>query len=446
MPKSNYMQLPRSGQLDVRRRRVLTDDVIGSANEASAVAPAAPSARTRRTAVHSRPYGESALIDKQPRVTDLIPQRYGIIVLMFLAGLTAVTGLEALYVWMPDLARFSIDGTVAAFDLDAEGSLASWFASTTLSLAALVSVLIFSIRRHKADDYHGRYRIWLWAAACWLAMSVDEGSSLHEGFKELMIHVTGQHGFGDGSVWWIGAYLLVLGVVGVRLLLEMRECRFSTSLLLLAAACYVAAVAAELGWLVPQGGPRAVMIEEGCELTGNWFLLLAMTLHARYVLLSAQGALPPKRERPVKQPKAQTAAKNATESKVSPPKAADVKVATAPKVATASKAEAPKPAEAAQKKSWFGRAKVDPAHAAPPAPSKKADVASARTVTAAVKTDARKAAADDDYEFDYDDGDGARKGKAGGRPNDSDVDAHQRRMSKAERKALRRQQRDQDDE
>ncbi|HVC98251.1 MAG TPA: hypothetical protein VND64_31560 [Pirellulales bacterium] len=441
------MQLPRSGQLDVRRRRVLTDDVIG-ASEASAAAPASPLSRARRAVANSRPYGDAALIDKQPRVTDLVPQRYGIIVLFFLAGLTAVAGLEALYVWMPDLAMFSVDGRVAAFDLDAEGSLAAWFASTTLTLAALVSVLVFSIRRHKADDYHGRYRIWLWAAACWLAMSVDEGSSLHEGFKELMVHVTGQHGFGDGSIWWIGAYLLVLGVVGLRLLLEMRECRLSTTLLLLTAACYVAAIAAELGWLVPQGGPRAVMIEEGCELTGNWFLLLAMTLHARYVLLAAQGMLPRKRAKPVKPPKALGAAKNGAESKALPQKTADAKVATAPKVVAAAKAEAPRAAEAAQKKSWFGRAKIDPAHASPPAPSKKADVASARTATAALKTDARKAAVvdDDDFEYDDGDGDGERKGKPGGRSHDADIDAHQRRMSKAERKALRRQQRDRDDE
>ncbi|HUY31486.1 MAG TPA: hypothetical protein VMV69_01800 [Pirellulales bacterium] len=438
------MQLPRSGQLDERRRRVLTDEVIGSAADMSAAGPVAAPARVRRAASPSRLYGEAALIDQQPRVTDLIPQRYGIIVLLFLAGLTAVAGLETLYVWMPELAKFSIDGRVAAFDLDAEGSLASWFASTTLTLASLVSVLVFSIRRHKADDYHGRYRVWLWAAACWLAMSIDEGSSLHEGFKELMIQLTGQHGFGDGSIWWISAYLLVLGVVGMRLLLEMRECRSSTAALLLAAGCYVAAVAAELGWFVPQGGPRAVMVEEGCELAGNLILLLAVTLHARYVLLSAQGLLPRKKARPAKPAKVAQAAKSAAEkTQAPPPKAVEAKVAAAPKLATAAKAESPKPIAAAPKRTWFGRVKVDPAHATPPA--RKADPASARTATAAVKTDPRKAAPDDDYEFEHDDGNGARQGKPGGRPDDPELDANQRRMNKAERKALKRQQREQDE-
>ena len=34
------------------------------------------------------------------------------------------------------------------------------------------------------------------------------------------------------------------------------------------------------------------MLEEGAEMVGNLFLLLAMVLHARYVILDAEGLLP----------------------------------------------------------------------------------------------------------------------------------------------------------
>ncbi|HEV3024645.1 MAG TPA: hypothetical protein VGX76_19350 [Pirellulales bacterium] len=70
------------------------------------------------------------------------------------------------------------------------------------------------------------------------------------------------------------------------------------------------------------------------------------------------------------------------------------------------------------------------------------DAASARTATA-IKTDGRKAASSDDYEFEPDDDDRPRKsGSNGRRASDAELEANERRMSKAERKALRRQQRE----
>jgi len=193
---------------------------------------------------------------------------------------------------MPQLAGMTHDGRVAAFDLDGEGGLAVWFSCALLASASLVALLVYSVRRHRLDDYHARYRVWLWAAACWLLMSLDEGASLHEGFKEFMTAVTGRRILGDGSVWWVGAYLIVLGTVGMRLLLEMRPCRTSRAALGGAAAAFATAVVAQLQWIMPQTGLRGVMVEEGCEMLGDLLLLLSMALHARFVILQAQGVLP----------------------------------------------------------------------------------------------------------------------------------------------------------
>ena len=79
----------------------------------------------------------------------------------------------------------------------------TWFSSMTLAMAAMVAVLVYTVRRHRKDDYQGRYRVWLWAAACFMLMSLDETASLHEGFKEMMTLLTGSAIFGDGSIWWI---------------------------------------------------------------------------------------------------------------------------------------------------------------------------------------------------------------------------------------------------
>ena len=229
-------------------------------------------------------------MDRQLRVTDLVPRKYLTLLLWFLSGVTVIAGLEALYAWMPELAGRTTDGRIATLDLDSEGSLGAWYSSFILQLAAVMALVVFVVRRQKADDYHGRYRIWAWAALCWQVMSIDESASLHEGFKELMTLTTGQRVLGDGSIWWVAAYALILGTMGVRLVLEMRVCRGSTATLFLSGTCFVAAIVAQMGGVWPDQGARAVMLEEGFEMAGGVLLLLAMTLHARYVILAAQGS------------------------------------------------------------------------------------------------------------------------------------------------------------
>ena len=132
-------------------------------------------------------------------------------------------------------------------------------------------------------------------------MSIDESASLHEGFKELMTAVTGERGFGDGSVWWVGAYGIVLGGLGIKLFLEMKECRTSTALMVLTAGCYAAAVVAQLNLLLPDTGAIGVMLEEGLEMAGNQFLLIAMLAHARYVFFEAKGEIAARQAKPKKE-------------------------------------------------------------------------------------------------------------------------------------------------
>jgi len=289
-------QFRRSGQRDERRRRLFAEEAFGT-----------PSGRRvlRRRSSASGPdelpsrksanYGDAEFMEEASRLIDLVPRRLPVFAAILAAGLTAIVGLELLYSYGQSAALVELTHDkqgVAAFDLDGEGSLAVWFSSTTLSLAALTAVLVYSVRRYRTDDYQGRYRIWLWAAMCWLLMSIDETSSLHEGFKEMMVVVTGARLFGDGSIWWVAPYFFLLGAVGSRLLVDMWECRLSSAALLTAAACYVLAVVTQLQWILPESGARGVMLEEGAEMLGNWLLFLAMGLYARHVILDAEGLLP----------------------------------------------------------------------------------------------------------------------------------------------------------
>lgn len=222
-------------------------------------------------------------MDCQSRITDLVPRRTKTFVQVFFSGCAVVAILELLYAGMPLVSNLTTDGRVATFDLDGEGSLAVWFSTFTLTLASAMALLVALVRREQGVG-RGGYRIWLWAAACWLGMGIDECASVHEAFKELMSHTTGHRLLGQGVIWWVLGYGLVLGIVGLRLLWDMRNCRGSVAALLATAAFYMTAVLAEMAWILPQQNLPGVMLEEGCEMLGNLCLLLSMGLHARHLL------------------------------------------------------------------------------------------------------------------------------------------------------------------
>ncbi len=287
------MQFRHSGQRDNRRRRVLNETRLG--DSMSGYGRSGRSGDLSNEALLARGsenYGEAEFLDEQPRLTDLVPMRLGSYLIILLGAAAIIAGLEVLYFTTLDMEAITTDGRVAAFDLDGEGSLAVWFSSMTLTLAAAAAVLVFTVRRFRRDDYHGRYRIWIWGAAVFLLMSIDETASLHEGFKEMMVWLTGNRVIGDGSIWWIAPYFLLLVVIGSRLVVDMRECRLSVLVMFAAAGCYVVAVLAQVDLILPEPPHQGFMLEEGMEMFGNVFLLLAMLLHARHVIFDAEGLLP----------------------------------------------------------------------------------------------------------------------------------------------------------
>jgi hypothetical protein len=295
-----------SGHRDDRRRRLLAEEQAARAGTAAAVA-ASPTSRVADPPVRkTEHYGDALFLAQQPTLSDLVPRRLIGFALVFLALSLLIGGLEALYAWMPSLVgdlghaasgQRGVD--LAALDLAGKGSLAAWFSSLLLLAAGLAAVLVYTVRRHRMDDYHGRYRVWLWAALCWFLAATDTAASLHEGFRDLMTAVTGTPLLGDGSIWWMIAYGLLLGAVGARLLIDIWPSRLAAAAMLLAACAYVAAasVQLQLGWpAIPSGGGR-VMFQQGSAMAGHLLVLLAMGLQARYVLADARGLLPPRRRK-----------------------------------------------------------------------------------------------------------------------------------------------------
>jgi hypothetical protein len=107
-------------------------------------------------------------------VTDLVPRSKRIVLMFCVLGVAVIAIFEGLYYVMPRIGRMTTDGRVAAFDLDGEGSLATWFSALLLLLASQTALLIYLLRKRHPDSLGGSHRLWIGAAACWFVMSVDE--------------------------------------------------------------------------------------------------------------------------------------------------------------------------------------------------------------------------------------------------------------------------------
>ena len=166
-------------------------------------------------------WSDAAALERQLRLVDLIPQRRWLLALWFVLLSGVIAGLTWLYAWMPQLAAMTKDGRVAAFDLDGEGSLASWYSSALLAMASVVALIIYGLRRHRLDDYRGRYRIWLWASLILLLASIDVATSLHAVLRPLMTALTGTPLYGDGSIWSVVVIGTLVALCLTRMAFEM---------------------------------------------------------------------------------------------------------------------------------------------------------------------------------------------------------------------------------
>jgi hypothetical protein len=277
-----------------RRRRLLAED---GAEPASTSASAYRPHRTGTSSQKSEHYGDGSFLKEQSRLTDLIPRGIAPFLLMLLSGVAAIAGLEWLYEWTQDIAPKGVIGRLPALDLQSAGSLAAWFSVLMLLGASVMSMAVYAVRRHRTDDYQGRYRIWPWAALGLFLVATDVAAGLHQTCRALAAGVSGGHGTVDASIWWIVPAVLLLGAVGSRALLDMWPSRLSIAAATMAAACYAVAVAGEVGWLVIEDATAQAMLVEGAVMGGHFLLFMTVALYARHVLLDAEGLLPRRENR-----------------------------------------------------------------------------------------------------------------------------------------------------
>jgi hypothetical protein len=225
------------------------------------------------------------------------------------AGLLTIAVLEVAYYFAAGIDLWAA-GELRSLDLARADSLAGWFAALVMFATAVLSLFIYSVRRYRLDDYRGRYRVWLWGALVWLAMSIDAVADLRGAVITLGVELSGRTGPGGGVLWWLAPWGLVVFWFGLRMLLDVRGCRTATASFLfgftvLSAGCLLSRLSQLSLSLDPRHG---VMLAVGCWLAASWLLFFAHVAFARHVLLDAHGQLPIRAPKQKRQKKSHDAA------------------------------------------------------------------------------------------------------------------------------------------
>ncbi|MCE9632268.1 MAG: hypothetical protein K8S94_16345 [Planctomycetia bacterium] len=174
----------------------------------------------------------------------------------------------------------------AVFDPRTASSLQGWLAHMYLVAAAGVAVIVRLMRRHRRDDYKGRFRAWGWMAALFLIAACSSIVPVGRLFGTAMSDATGVMLGPDGIGWWISLATIALTAVAFWAVLPLHE-RTATALWL-SAALVAWAGAAAATWLAASR-ERVVVAGLAAWSLGAAFAMIAMLAAARSVIREVRG-------------------------------------------------------------------------------------------------------------------------------------------------------------
>jgi hypothetical protein len=288
------MDFRRSGQLDERRRRVLMDEIASPAEaDSSEAAPAAGGGSAKGPV---RAYCPAVLAERQPRVTDLVPVRPFLVTVLALLALLGIAAIETIHVYARTTPLTAGVSQLAALDVSHRGSLAAWYSSVLLAAAAMAALAVYTVRQHRVDDYAGRYRIWLWAAAALAFGSLDAATGLHDVLGwglALLAGTQADTGPTDAActLAWLAVYTLVFGTLAVRLAIETWPSLPGFAGLATVGLLYFLGALTQLGMMPLYDPLMAEVLASVLTLLGHLTLAMSVVLFARHVHLDAQGRL-----------------------------------------------------------------------------------------------------------------------------------------------------------
>lgn len=283
-----------------RRRRLLVD-ASTPLGDAPATGTPRERANPKGSLVEARLYTIAAERRHQRKTTDLIPKRrmaYGITIVAFVLAIVTLN-LLAIYSagWQ---AVIGLDG-VAVFKMWGPGTVSSWFTTVCWIAAAAVCLQVFVLRRHRNDDYDGTYRVWGWLTVACVFASLVCNVNLPAIAASMASYFT-SISFTDPAWLPLAMIGMLASVFVVRVLFEVRYSYGTVAWVAFAWVVFGFATWAPLlsGQSQNAGGHLLFGWLDATLLVGNAMLIVAVSAlmanltYARYVFFRANGLVKPR--------------------------------------------------------------------------------------------------------------------------------------------------------
>jgi hypothetical protein len=244
-------------------------------------------------------YDPAAHPERHPALATRLPTTLGGLVLASLAILLLMAGAIALAVSGPLVGRPLLGGdgrfagtlAVLRAAVDPRSPLPLHVCLGVLALMAAAGVAgsVKLMRRHRRDDYQGRFRAWGWlslvlvVAAC--AGAVPLGPLVAAAASEATGIAAGPLGIG----WWLGLEVLALAIVVPWAVLPLRQRAGTAVWLTLGLMAWAAAGAMPWAGAWVGGDERGAIIAQAAWAGGAGMVLIAMLTAARAVIREVRG-------------------------------------------------------------------------------------------------------------------------------------------------------------
>ncbi len=352
------MGLRRIAAGDQRRRRVLIEESL------SVVSAEADSDQPRPAAAkpglgNGNSYSDAACLQRQSPSVVLLAISPFILTVTVLSSLVLVVGLLAAYghwrLWPRDL----LPSPLSVLDLERPGNMAAWLCSLLLAAAAFQGVQIYRLRRHKTDDYRGRYRVWAWIPLILFAMAAGQATDVHQDLVHLAVALVSPKGGLEHAATWPLVATVTWVLVAVRLAFEVRVSRWATGFLATATVGYLAGLLTAQLTVQPISQMLVVFASSALVMIGHLAVFASVLVFGRHVYLDSQGLLPARSAKP-RRAKSRSR-ETAPEKKKSPRKAAEQPVQAEPPAEINTDSVESEPAETAPAVLQLGTGRDEPA-------------------------------------------------------------------------------------
>ncbi|MFM7108763.1 MAG: hypothetical protein ACKOZU_09240 [Planctomycetaceae bacterium] len=246
-------------------------------------------------------YAADAHPERQRGPAVLLPTGIGGVTLAALTILAPVLGAAAVGAWetvagrplIVPAGRFarSLEALAACCDPRSLASLQGWLAQAWLLMAAAVALVVRLMRRHRLDDYRGRYRAWGWMAMLLVLTALAGAVPVGRLAGAMLVDATGIALGPDGIGWWITIAAAAWLAVGLWAVLPLRERAGTACWLGLALAAWGGAAAAE--WLAA-GRDAWIVGGRAAWALGASLAAVALLVAARSVIREVRGQVAPR--------------------------------------------------------------------------------------------------------------------------------------------------------